>query len=141
MLTPDDGTEAVSQGNLQQARLIFESILQENPHSIEALLGLANVLMDTDKKRACYEKMLSLDKDNKRARDGLRNLEPQPDPLRTVLIPHATPETGDNPGPDNDESTPPIIVWIAIGLALSVLLFSVGTVVVYLLFNSLAGGG
>ncbi len=41
MPTLQDGRDAVNRGNLQQARLIFEAILQENPRSEEAWLGLA----------------------------------------------------------------------------------------------------
>ena len=39
MPTFEDGQNAVAQGNLQGARLIFEAILQENPRSEEAWLG------------------------------------------------------------------------------------------------------
>ena len=81
MPTIQDGREAIEQGNLQQARLIFEAILQETPRSEDAWLGLAEVLTDTDDKRICYENVLKINKQNRAAREGLRNLEPQANPF------------------------------------------------------------
>ena len=58
MPTLQDGQNAIAQGNLQQARLIFEALLQENTRNQEAWLGLAEVLTDTEDKRICYENVL-----------------------------------------------------------------------------------
>src|SRR5512134_1350676 len=85
MPTLDDGRNAINAGNLQQARLIFEAILQENPRSEEAWLGLADVLTDAEDKRICYENVLKINKQNRAAREGLRNLEPQANPLIAAL--------------------------------------------------------
>lgn len=85
MPTIQDGRQAVDEGNLQQARLIFEAILQETPRSEDAWLGLAEVLPDTEDKRICYDNVLKIDKDNRAAREGLRNLEPQANPFIAAL--------------------------------------------------------
>lgn len=149
MPTIEDGQQAVEQGNLQQARLIFEAILQETPRSEEAWLGLAEVLTDTDDKRICYENVLKINKDNREAREALRNLEPQADPLIEALQPKAEPGDEDEiPGADDtivsavpDETvaaesaaaaevqaadSPPTFALVAVGLLLSVVFFAVG---------------
>ena len=81
MPTIDDGRSALDSGNLQQARLIFEAILQDNPRDEEAWLGLADVLTDTNDKRICYENALKINRDNQAAREGLRNLSRRKTPL------------------------------------------------------------
>ncbi len=85
MPTLEDGRNAIEQGNLQQARLIFEAVLQETPRSPDAWLGLAEVLTDVEDKRICYENVLKIDKANPAAREGLRSLEPQANPLIAAL--------------------------------------------------------
>jgi thioredoxin-like negative regulator of GroEL len=158
MPTLDDGRQAIEQGNLQQARLIFEAILQETPRSEEAWLGLAEVLTDAEDKRICYENALKINKNSRAAREGLRNLEPQADPLIAALqqqtasreeeegFPEdetmistrdalsvreeAPPETGDGP---------PTIALVAIGLLLSVVIFAIGSGTVFFLITSLTG--
>ena len=85
MQTIRDCKQSIEQGNLQQARLIFEAILQETPRSPEAWLGLAEVMTETEDKRICYENVLKIDKTNRAAKDGLRSLEPQSNPLIAAL--------------------------------------------------------
>ena len=71
MPTIEDGRSALEAGNLQQARLIFEAILQENTRDQDAWLGLADVLTDTNDKRICYENVLKINRNNQEARQGL----------------------------------------------------------------------
>ena len=71
-----DGQNAIAQGNLQQARLIFEAILQEDPRDEDAWLALGDVLTETEDKRICYENVLKINKENQAAREALRNLRP-----------------------------------------------------------------
>jgi len=163
MPTIQDGRDAIEQGNLQQARLIFEAILQETPRSEDAWLGLAEVLTDTDDKRICYENVLKINKQNRAAREGLRNLEPQANPFIAQLQQAAGPaddelEEGDDVDEteDLDESTrattrptrasppipqpgdgPPTSALIAIGLLLSVVVFAIGGGTVFFVINSL----
>ena len=102
MPTMQDGMDAVAEGNLQQARLIFEAILQENPRSADAWLGLADVLTDTEDKRICYENVLKIDKNNGAAREGLRNLEPRANPLVAALSQQPMPVD------DEEDDLPPL---------------------------------
>ena len=95
MPTLEDGRVAVEQGNLQQARLIFEAILQETPRSEEAWMGLADVLTDPGDRRICYENVLKINRNNRQAREALRNLEPQENPFVAQL--------GQRPPPREDE--------------------------------------
>jgi hypothetical protein len=164
MPTMQDGMDAVAEGNLQQARLIFEAILQENPRSADAWLGLADVLTDTEDKRICYENVLKIDKSNNAAREGLRNLEPRANPLVAALSQQPVPvddeeddidfmmDTEDEPtlisahappdvvhSTDTDSSGPSTAVLVAIGLALSVVVFAVGGGVIYVVLSSLGG--
>lgn len=155
MPTLQDGRDAIERGNLQQARLIFEALLQENPRSEDAWLGLAEVLTETKDKRICYENVLKINKNNQAAREGLRNLEPQADPLVEALAERmapppeeeeelfeeetlisARPEFADSPAP---ESETPTAVLVAVGLGLSVILFAIGGGLFYFLVTTLTG--
>ncbi len=160
MPTLEDGRNAIAQGNLQQARLIFEAILQENPRSEEAWLGLGEVLTDTEDKRICYENVLKINKNNRAARDGLRNLEPRANPLVEALAQQTgVRTTEEEEPPEEDEPTlvsdrpdftasptevdrggPSTAILVAVGLALSVIVFAIGGGVVYFLITSLTGG-
>ncbi len=159
MPTLQDGQEAIASGNFQQARLIFEAILQENPRSEDAWLGVADVLTDTEDKRICYDNVLKINKNNRKAKEGLRSLEPQANPLIEALQQTATREPeafemdmddeGDAPLLDSTDdlrvsdgsetSGPPTLVLIALGLALSVFVFAIGGGTVYFLVDALVG--
>ena len=104
MPTIEDGRSAAAQGNLQQARLIFEAILQENPRSEDAWLNLADVLTDTNDKRICYENVLKIDEDHQAAREALRNLEPEADPLRQQFQLEEAIEEPDLDGEDEEDT-------------------------------------
>ncbi len=158
MPTIQDGKNAVEQGNPQQARLIFEAILQENKRNEEAWLGLAEVLTDNEDKRICYENALKINKNNRAAREGLRNLEPQANPFVQALQPvkeESDEDEFDDDFDEADETTatsrpadfeadtsagPATPVLVALGLVLSVVVFALGSGVVYILLSSLAGG-
>lgn len=157
MPTLDDGRNAINQGNFQQARLIYEAILQENPRSEDAWLGLADVLTDTEDKRICYENVLKINKQNRAAREGLRSLEPQADPLREAFqIQTPPPRTEDVYAEDEEEPTlisehamemdsadtgeTPTFILVAVGLALSVVVMALGGGLVFYILTSLTGG-
>ncbi|MCG3212028.1 MAG: hypothetical protein FOGNACKC_05675 [Anaerolineae bacterium] len=159
MPTIQDGRNAIEQGNPQQARLIFEAILQENKRNEEAWLGLAEVLTDNEDKRICYENALKINKNNRAAREGLRNLEPQANPFVQALQPVKEESEDDEFDDDFDEADETMVtnrpaidfeadtgtgpatpVLVALGLALSVVVFALGSGVVYMLLSSLAGG-
>ena len=159
MPTTEDGQQAIEQGNLQQARLIFEAILQDTPRSEEAWLGLAEVLTETDDKRICYENVLKINKDNPQAREALRNLEPQANPLIEALQPKAEPTEAVDESPPADETVvsatpdetvaagvgadaspagdgPPTYALVAVGLLLSVVFFAVGGGLVFFIISA-----
>lgn len=155
MPTIEDGRNAITQGNLQQARLIFEAILQDTPRSEEAWLGLAEVLTDTEDKRICFENVLKIDKNNAAAKEGLRNLEPQANPLVAALAQQSAVETAEEMEEEDSEATmvstradvspaaeagdgPSTVVLIAVGLALSVIVFAIGGGVMFFLISSLS---
>lgn len=162
MPTLQDGREAIAQGNLQQARLIFEALLQENHRDEEAWLGLAEVLTDTEDKRICYENVLKINKNSQAAKEGLRNLEPRANPLIEALAQHGAAEEteefeeidfetdedeatliSERPpgfGSVEDDSGPSTGILIVLGLALSVIVFALGGGLVFFLISSLAGG-
>jgi tetratricopeptide (TPR) repeat protein len=156
MPTLDDGRDAINQGNFQQARLIFEAILQENPRSEEAWLGLADVLTDTEDKRICYENVLKINKQNRAAREGLRTLEPEEDQLRkafgiqqtAALREEMSDEEEDEPtmvSPPVDldsaeEGETPTVILVAVGLALSVVVMAAGGGLVFYIITNLTGG-
>jgi hypothetical protein len=159
MPTIDDGRSALDSGNLQQARLIFEAILQENSRNEEAWLGLADVLTDTNDKRICYENALKINRNNQAAREGLRNLEPEEDPFVAALKEQtATIPMDDESGADDDEifigaeetvvtsgstaeskGETPTVVLVAAGLGLSVIVFAVLAGVIFFLLTSITG--
>ena len=160
MPTIEDGRSALEAGNLQQARLIFEAILQENTRDQDAWLGLADVLTDTNDKRICYENVLKINRNNQEARQGLRNLEPEEDPFVAALKEQTTqiPTDDDELEADDDEmfigaeettisSKPvaestggtPTVVLIAAGLGLSVIVFALLAGVVFFLLTSITG--
>jgi hypothetical protein len=156
MPTLDDGRDAINQGNFQQARLIFEAILQENPRSEDAWLGLAEVLTDTEDKRICYENVLKIDKQNRVAREGLRSLEPQADPLVAALQQKTGPPrdmvyeeeeeptlVSERPPIDTsqaEEGETPTVILVAVGLALSVVVMALGGGLVFYVITNLTGG-
>jgi thioredoxin-like negative regulator of GroEL len=151
-----DGQNAIAQGNLQQARLIFEAILQEDPRDEDAWLALGDVLTETEDKRICYENALKINKDNQAAREALRNLEPQADPLVQALAPQPPPieeeeefdfdedETVVSDRPDfasatETEEDTSTATLVAVGLALSVVVFAIVGGLAFFLITSLAG--
>ncbi len=155
MPTLQDGKSAIEQGNLQQARLIFQAILQENPRSEEAWLGLAQVVTETNDKRVCYENVLKINRNNKEAKEGLRGLEPQEDPLVAALAGPTKSRTAeeaveDEPTIVSEEAAPsfepeeeretPVSVLVVIGLALSVVLFAIFGGIIFYAITSLSGG-
>jgi hypothetical protein len=157
MPTINDARTAAEQGNLQQARLIFEAILQENPRTEDAWLGLADVLTETNEKRICYENALKINKNNRVAREGLRGLEPQEDPFVQALKQQTTTmpaeedlfpaedleETAFSPGAATVSETAtaktetPTVVLVAVGLGLSVMVFALGAGLVFFFLNRL----
>jgi len=159
MPTIDDGRSALDSGNLQQARLIFEAILQENSRNEEAWLGLADVLTDTNDKRICYENALKINRNNQAAREGLRNLEPEEDPFvaalkeQTATIPMDDESEADDDeifvgaeetmitsaSPAESKGETPTVVLIAAGLGLSVIVFAVLAGVIFFLLTSITG--
>jgi len=156
MPTLQDGKEAIDQGNLQQARLIFEAIIQENPRDEDAWFELGNVLTETQDKRVCYENVLKIDQEHQAAREALRNLEPEADPLREQFqLEEAIEEPPDLDGEDEDgtlvsegpefepadeaEKETPTALLVAVGLALSVVVFSIGGGIIFVLITSLTG--
>ncbi|RME77183.1 MAG: hypothetical protein D6784_04180 [Chloroflexi bacterium] len=157
MPTIEDGRTAIAQGNLQGARLIFEAILQEQPRNEDAWLGLAEVLTDPEDKRICYENVLKINKNNQAAKEGLRNLEPKADPLVAALAPQPPPEEAGEGFMDEDDSTilsarpdfadvaaeaedgASTAVLVALGLALSVVVFAVGGGIIYFILTALSG--
>lgn len=162
MPTLQDGRNAIAQGNLQQARLIFEALLQENPRYEEAWLGLAEVLTDTEDKRICYENALKINKNSRAAREGLRSLEPRADPLvaalaqQTMVHEEEEAEAEDEFELDDEatlisartpdfssaeaDSGPSTVVLVVVGLALSVVVFAIGGGVAFFVITSLVGG-
>jgi thioredoxin-like negative regulator of GroEL len=157
MPTLQDGQNAIAQGNLQGARLIFEAILQENPRSEDAWLGLAEVLTETDDKRICYDNVLKINKNNQQAKEGLRMMEPQADPLVAALAPQPTlaeveqmeadaeatlisarPQFSELDG-DETEGGASLPLLVAVGLGLAVVVFAIGGGLVYFLVSSLVG--
>ena len=163
MPTIQDGREAIEQGNMQQARLIFEAILQEDKRDQEAWLGLAEVLTNVEDKRICYENVLKIDKNNRAAKEGLRNLEPQENPFvaalqptdeeadddedadasedgadETIVSQRLSDVTGSEAAlePANEQNTP---LLVALGLILSVVVFALGSGMIYALITSIVG--
>ncbi|GEM_PF-1391103 len=175
MPTFSEAKQAAEQGHLQQARLMYEAILQENSRSVESWLGLAEVLTETEDKRVCYDNVLKIDKKNQVAKDGLRNLEPQTDQLRQMfdIAPGETQqpiessleedeeedeETQESPSKSKVKAKPTksraktkkgkadsanetsMVVLVAIGFALSIVVFGLISVVIFIGLNSFAGG-
>ena len=118
----------------------------------DAWLGLAEVVTDEDDKRVCYENVLKIDKNNRDAKDGLRSLDPKEDPLVAALAGRVF--TGSEEEEEEEEatmvspasefpSTPsesretPTAVLVAVGLALSVVVFAVFGGVVFAALNAL----
>ena len=162
MPTIDDGRNAIADGNVQQARLIFEAILQENPRDEEAWLGLADSLTEDNDKRICFENALKINKNNRAARAGLRSLDPEEDPFVAALKQQTAtmPEEEDVPDwvdeigaeetvvsattPDTTVSSvaetgseTPTVVLVAVGLGLSVIVFAVVAGLAFFLLTSL----
>jgi hypothetical protein len=158
MPTIEDGRNAAMSGNLQQARLIFEAILQENPRSEDAWLGLADVLTEANDKRICYENALKIDKSSRAAREGLRSLEPEEDPFvaalkqqsATMPMEEEEEEEGlldaddtlmsarDSTSASTTETQgeTPTVVLIAVGLGLSVVVFAIVAGLVFYVLTS-----
>ncbi len=161
MPTIADGRSALESGNLQQARLIFEAIIQENSRDEEAWLGLADVLTDTNDKRICYENVLKINRNNQAAREGLRNLEPEEDPFVAALKQQTAVTTAEeideaedsldeedelpdyeyNAEPTGTAATSetPTVVLVALGLGLSVIVFAVLAGVIFFALTSFIG--
>ncbi|MBN1219267.1 MAG: tetratricopeptide repeat protein [Anaerolineae bacterium] len=161
MPTIQDGKNAITAGNVQQARLIFEAILQENSRDEEAWLGLAEALTETNDKRICYENVLKINKNNQVAREGLRSLEPEEDPFVAALKQQTAAVAEDEEAPDwieaaageetmvsdqrsgavgataDEGSETPTPVLVAVGLGLSIIVFAIVAGVAFFVLTSL----
>jgi hypothetical protein len=118
-------------------------------------MGLAEVLTDGNDKRICYENVLKINKDNRAAREALRNLEPQENPFVAQLGQKPPPregeddefgiedEEGEVPAPapyvddEIDEGGPPTIALVFVGLLLSVVVFALGGGLAFFVLTSL----
>ena len=160
MPTLQDGRDAINDGNLQQARLIFQALLQDNPRDEEAWLGLADVVTDEDDKRVCYENVLKINKNNRQAKEGLRGLEPQENPLVAALGSQvfdreedeedweegeeptfaSEPQSAFTSADSADSGETPTPVLVAVGLALSVVVFALFGGVIFFALTSIVGG-
>lgn len=170
MPTIAEAKEAADSGAVQQARLMYETIIQENPRAEDAWLGLADVLTEIEDKRVCYKNVLKINKKNKQAKDGLRSLEPQSDALRQMFDIAPAEEGADEPIYETEdelaeeaqevrpkkrrkkkqnaatpqsqpaESDTPTPVLVALGLALSLVVFAIGGGVAYFVLTALVDG-
>ncbi len=182
MPTLAEAKETADRGAIQQARLMYETIIQENPRSEDAWLGLADVLTDIEDKRVCYKNVLKINKKNRAAKEGLRSLEPQTDTLRGMFDIPAAEESGGGAAAAEPESYPeddkpvaaaaptrttrptkkkrtskkkrnstaaapksapsetPTSVLVAVGLALSLVVFTIGAGVFYYVATALFDG-
>lgn len=61
-------------GKLVAAEQLYRQIIEENPDSVGAWLGLADVLQDPEEKLAAYKRVLALDKENEQAQLGLEQM-------------------------------------------------------------------
>jgi len=75
MPTLAEAQKAAQQGATQQARLMYQAILQEDETVEAAWLGLADVLSEKEEKRGCYQKVLKINPHNYAAKEGLRILD------------------------------------------------------------------
>lgn len=64
----------VEGGKLVAAEQLYRQIIEENPESVAAWLGLAEVVQDVDQKQAAYRRVLALDQDNEQAVLGLAEM-------------------------------------------------------------------
>lgn len=62
-------------GKLAAAKALYRQVLEENPRSVAAWLGLAEISRDPQEKEAAYEQVLALESDNDKARKELDNLQ------------------------------------------------------------------
>ncbi|MBN1995853.1 MAG: tetratricopeptide repeat protein [Anaerolineae bacterium] len=156
MPTIEDGRTAAEAGNLQQARLIYEAILQENPRSEEAWLNLGDVLTETNDKRICYENVLKINKNNRAAREALRNLQPEEDPFvaalkqKTATTPIEEEEEEEflediedtmvsmrsDSSAEKASGETPTAVLVAIGLGLAVVVFAIASGLIFFVLSS-----
>ena len=140
VLTVEDGKQAAKVGNLQHARLIYETILQEDPRSEAAWEGLAEIVTETADQRTCYENVLTINPNNRAARNALRNLEPEADPFRHAIFQDDdwTPDQEPVLLPDiRDEDEAPTSLLVATGLALSLAVFTLGGSMMFMIVTSL----
>jgi tetratricopeptide (TPR) repeat protein len=75
MPTLREAKQAAEQGHLQQARLMYEAVLQESPHLEDAWLGLARILTDDEQRQECYQKVLRINPKNLTAKSAMKRLE------------------------------------------------------------------
>lgn len=71
-------------GKIVAAETLYRQIIEETPESTAAWLGLAELMQDTDEKKAVYEHLLELDEGNKQALDGLAVLRGEPGAVKKL---------------------------------------------------------
>ncbi len=64
----------VESGKLVAAEQLYRQIIEENPDSTAAWLGLAEVIKDPAQKAAAYQRVLALDADNETAQEALASM-------------------------------------------------------------------
>jgi twitching motility two-component system response regulator PilG len=68
-----DGVKTARAGNREQARDLFEQVIEREPHNETAWLWLAGVTEEPKAAVSCLERVLNLNPNNERARTGLQS--------------------------------------------------------------------
>jgi hypothetical protein len=111
---------------------------------------------DSVRKRICYENVLKINKQNRAAREGLRSLEPQADPLVAALQQKTTPSRDEMEYIEEEEpilvsetsldsevgseGETPTFILVAVGLALSVVVMAIGGGLIFYFITSFTSG-
>lgn len=91
-------------GKLAAAEALYRQVIEENPRSVTAWMGLAEVSRDPQEKEAAYQQVLALDGDNDEARKELDDLE------EDVVGPHLVGSDDDGARARTEpEATPPLV--------------------------------
>lgn len=96
------GATALKSGDRATAQHFLSQAVERQPNHELAWLWLAGAVSNLDERRACLERVLTLNPDNAMAKQGLAQL-PQPQ----TTVPSSTPEAA-TPQANTNSTTPPV---------------------------------
>ena len=124
----EQGIRAIKNGDKQKARTLLVQEVKQNPKNENAWLWLSTAVETNQHKKACFDKVLEMNPNNKNAIRGLNNLKQQPVENEKNSL-KTTSREPQNKATSNKRFPKKLIIGIALGIMATCIFFSGGILV------------